>query len=41
MLLCYQEWCEQNDVKVVPKTANPPNCPESRVIEKYWAIVKR
>ena len=25
----------------MPKTENPPNCPELRVIEKYWAIIKR
>ena len=30
---------EQKDVNFVPKTANPPNCPELRVIEKYWAII--
>jgi len=25
----------------VPKEANPPNCPELRPIERYWALVKR
>ena len=35
------ESCEQNDVTFVPKTANPPNCPELRTIEKYWAIIKQ
>ena len=35
------EWYKKNNVKFVPKTENPPNCPELRVIEKYWAIVKR
>ena len=25
----------------MPKTENPPNCPELRIIEKYWAIIKR
>ena len=27
------EWFEQNDVNIVYKTANPPNCLELRVIE--------
>ena len=35
------EWYKKNNVKLVPKTENPPNCPELRVIEKYWAIIKR
>ena len=35
------EWYKKNNVKFVPKTENPPNCPELRVIEKYWAIIKR
>ena len=30
------EWYKKNNVKFVPKT----NCPELRVIEKYWAIIK-
>ena len=34
------EWYKKNNVKFVPKTENPPNCPELRVIEKYWAIIK-
>ena len=25
----------------MPKSANPPNCPELCPIEKYWALVKR
>ena len=32
---------KKNNVKFVPKTENPPNCPELRVTEKYWAIIKR
>ena len=32
---------EQNDVNFEPKTANPLNCPELRVNEKYWAIIKQ
>jgi len=35
------EWYEANKVVFVPKEANPPNCPELRPIEKYWALVKR
>jgi transposase len=34
------EWYEENDVVVVPKEANPPNAPELRPIEKFWAIMK-
>ena len=32
---------EQNDVNFMPKIANPPNCPELRAIEIYWAIIKQ
>ena len=35
------EWYNQNSIVIVPKDANPPNCPEQRVIESYWALVKR
>jgi len=35
------EWFRSNEVALVPKEANPPNCPELRPIEKYWALVKR
>ena len=35
------EWYKKNNVKFVPKAENPPNCPELRVLEKYWAIIKR
>ena len=34
------EWYEQNGVKLIPKEANPPNCPEQRVIESYCSIIK-
>ena len=30
---------EANDVVFVPKEANPPNSPELRPIEQFWAIV--
>lgn len=35
------DWYQANGIKIVPKTANPPNCPELRPIEQYWALVKR
>lgn len=34
------EWYNLNSVDVVPKNTNPPNCPELRPIEKYWANIK-
>lgn len=34
-------WYLQNNVSVVTKDQNPPNCPEFRPIARYWAIVKR
>ena len=30
-----------NGVHVLPKEANPPNCPQLRPIERYWAFVER
>lgn len=35
------EWYQANQVNIVPKTSNPPNCPELRPIERYWALMKR
>lgn len=35
------EWYQQNNVTFVPREANPPNCPELRPIERYWALVKK
>lgn len=35
------KWYEDNGVNIVPKWCNPPNCPELRPIERYWAMVKR
>ena len=26
---------------LVPRKISPPNCPELRPIEKYWAIIKK
>lgn len=31
----------KNNVQYVPKSHNPPNCPQFRPIERYWGIVKR
>lgn len=35
-----KKWYEENNVIVVPRDINPPNCPELRPIEKFWAIMK-
>lgn len=35
------EWYTANNVRYVPRDCNPPNCPEIRPVERYWAIVKR
>lgn len=35
------EWYKANNVDFVEKHLNPPNCPELRPIEKYWARVKQ
>ena len=35
------KWYKQNQVNIVPRDANLPNCPELRPIERYWALVKR
>lgn len=32
---------EENDIKYVDKEENPPNAPEFRPIERFWALVKR
>lgn len=34
------QWFDDNGVQVVPRNSNPPNCPEFRPIEKFWAIGK-
>ena len=36
-----KKWYEDNNVDLVQREANPPNCPELRPIERYWALVKR
>lgn len=35
------QWYQDNKVIFVPKLCNPPNCPELRPIEKFWAIMKQ
>lgn len=35
------QWYKRMKVDVVDKGMNPPNCPELRPIEKFWANVKR
>lgn len=30
-----------NNVRVVPKDMNPPNSPELRPVETFWAMVKK
>lgn len=34
------KWYKDNNVNFVAKELNPPNCPELRPIEHYWAIMK-
>lgn len=34
-------WYEENNVAFVPKEMNPPNSPNFRPIERYWAITKK
>lgn len=34
------KWYKENKIDFVEKSINPPNCPDFRPIEKYWAIVK-
>lgn len=36
-----KEWYKANKVDIVEKDMNPPNCPEVRPIERYWALMKR
>lgn len=36
-----KNWYQGNQVRYVPVDHNPPNCPELRPIEIYWAVMKR
>ena len=35
------KWMEDHGLKFVPKNENPPNAPQIRPIEKYWALLKQ
>lgn len=35
-----RQWYDENDIHYVAKDMNPPNCPEVRPIEKFWALMK-
>lgn len=35
------EELEKNNIKYVPKQKNPPNLPQARPIENFWALTKR
>lgn len=34
------QWYQSNNVTFVPKEMNPPNCPDIRPIETFWALAK-
>lgn len=34
-------WFQDKNVNFVPKDMNPPNCPQLRPVERYWANIKR
>lgn len=34
------DWYRENEVEFVEKVMNPPNCPQIRPIEKFWALMK-
>lgn len=34
-------WLQSEGIEYVPKPFNPPNCPEIRPVEHYWANMKR
>lgn len=34
------EWYNTKNVSFVPKDMNPPNCPQLRPIEEFWALAK-
>lgn len=35
------EWYKLNSIDFVARDSNPPNCPELRPVERYWALCKR
>jgi len=36
-----QQFLQESGIEVVKKDKNPPNLPQARPIERYWALVKR
>ncbi|KAJ8942139.1 hypothetical protein NQ318_021647 [Aromia moschata] len=36
-----QNWLRQRRIPFVPKNANPPNLPQARPIEDFWALLSR
>jgi transposase len=36
-----RDWYEANNINFVPKVDNPPNLPQARPIEEFWAILSR
>lgn len=35
------DWLEANNIPTVPKQDNPPNVPQARPIEMFWAVLSR
>ena len=35
-----EEWYNSRDIKFIPKSLNPPHCPQFHPIEKFWGIGK-
>ena len=35
-----KKWYNSRDIKFIPKSLNPPNCPRFRPIKKFWGIGK-
>lgn len=36
-----RDWYEANNINFVPKVDNPPNLPQARPIEDFWALLSR
>lgn len=36
-----QNWLHQNNIPFIPKNDNPPNLPQARPIEDFWAVLSR
>lgn len=35
------QWYQEHGVQYVPVRANPPNCPQLRPVETFWALIKQ